>query len=60
MLKSRGAVPTQRKWSKGGGMGSRAGTPIIGGEFGDEGGIEIPKRKSSLMRREVSLSKGFL
>ncbi|KAH8589731.1 P-loop containing nucleoside triphosphate hydrolase protein [Bisporella sp. PMI_857] len=46
MLKVKG-TPVPRKWSRG-------GTPMA-----DDGGIDIPKRRSSL-RRDVSLSKGFL
>ena len=44
----------------GGRRGLGMGATVSGGsEFGEENGVEIPTRKSSL-RREMSLSKGFL
>jgi len=55
ILKTRGGSTMPQKWPRA--VGSRAGTPALG-EFSEDG-LDIPKRKSSL-RREMSLSKGFL
>lgn len=43
------------------GVGTRRGNSgwATHSEFGEDNGVDIPQRKSSL-RREVSLSKGFL
>lgn len=38
------------------GQWKRAGTPALE----DNGNIEVPTRRSSLLQREISLSKGFL
>ena len=55
ILKTRGGQATSQKWPRA--IGSRAGTPGLG-EYSEDG-LDIPKRKSS-MRRDMSMSKGFL
>jgi myosin protein heavy chain len=50
--KNRGGNPGTIRRS---GQWKRAATPGL-----EDNGIEVPKRRSSLLQREVSLSKGFL
>jgi myosin heavy chain 9/10/11/14 len=43
----------------GGAMRRGNSTWTVASEFGEDNGVDIPQRKSSL-RREMSMSKGFL